>query len=98
MRVKGMTVENQDNLLAALASDFTTADLQAADHAMLDFAVKLTRSPGDMVKEDAEALRVGGFGDRAIHDICAITAYFAFVNRIADGLGVELEDIDSDLS
>jgi alkylhydroperoxidase family enzyme len=32
-----------------------------------------------------------GFDDRAIHDICAITAYYAFVNRIADGLGVELE-------
>ncbi len=30
--------------------------------------------------------------DRAIHDACAIVAYFAFVNRIADGLGVELED------
>ena len=29
--------------------------------------------------------------DRAIHDICVTTAYFTFVNRIADGLGVELE-------
>ena len=31
------------------------------------------------------------FDDRAIHDICAIVAYFAFVNRMADGLGVELK-------
>jgi hypothetical protein len=30
--------------------------------------------------------------DRAIHDICAVTAYFNFVNRIADGLGVDLEE------
>ena len=36
-------------------------------------------------------LRGAGFDDRGIHDICAVTAYFAFVNRIADGLGVELE-------
>jgi len=36
-------------------------------------------------------LRAAGFGDAAIHDICTIAAYFAFVNRIADGLGVELE-------
>jgi hypothetical protein len=33
-----------------------------------------------------------GLDDRAIHDLCAIVAYFNFVNRIADGLGVELED------
>lgn len=59
---------------------------------MLDYALKLTRSPGEMVRKDAEALRSAGFDDRAIHDICAITAYFAFVNRIADGLGVELEE------
>lgn len=58
---------------------------------MLDYAVKLTRSPSDIGAGDVGALRDAGFDDRAIHDICAITAYFAFVNRIADGLGVELE-------
>ena len=58
---------------------------------MLDYAAKLTRSPGAMEPTDVEDLRTHGFSDRAIHDICAITAYFAFVNRIADGLGVELE-------
>jgi alkylhydroperoxidase family enzyme len=41
---------------------------------------------------DIGRLRAAGFDDRAIHDLCAIVAYFAFVNRIADGLGVELED------
>ncbi len=44
-----------------------------------------------MSDADAMALRTAGFDDRAIHDACAIVAYFAFVNRIADGLGVELE-------
>lgn len=42
--------------------------------------------------ERVAALRGAGFDDRAIHDICAVTAYYAFVNRIADGLGVELEE------
>ena len=41
---------------------------------------------------DVEQLRSQGLDDRGIHDICAITAYFAFVNRMADGLGVELEE------
>lgn len=58
---------------------------------MLDYALKLTRAPEEMFAADVEALRAQGFDDRAIHDICAITAYFAFVNRIADGLGVEIE-------
>ena len=88
-----MKTEQQDKLLSAMASDFTKAGLKAADETMLGYAVKLTRSPGDMVKKDVEALRAAGFDDRAIHDICAITAYFAFVNRIADGLGVELEEL-----
>ena len=48
-----------------------------------------------MIGVDISFLRTQGFDDRAIHDICAITAYYAFVNRIADGLGVELESHDS---
>ena len=63
---------------------------------MLDYAVKLTRAPGSMERSDADALRAHGFDDRAIHDICAVTSYFAFVNRIADGLGVELEPFHQD--
>lgn len=58
---------------------------------MLDYALKLTRAPGAIMEDDVDQLRARGFDDRGIHDICAITAYFAFVNRIADGLGVEVE-------
>ncbi len=75
-----------------MSADHTEADLTAADRAMLDYALKLTRAPGEMSAADVASLRGQGFGDRAIHDICAIAAYYAFVNRIADGLGVELED------
>jgi uncharacterized peroxidase-related enzyme len=59
---------------------------------MLDYARKLTLQPQDMMEEDVAALRHQGFDDRAIHDICAVTAYFNFVNRMADGLGVDLEE------
>ena len=47
--------------------------------------------PGSVGAEDVQQLRERGMDDRAIHDACAIVAYFAFVNRMADGLGVELE-------
>jgi len=60
--------------------------------AMLDYSVKLTGRPGDMILEDVDRLRNAGFNDRAILDINQIVAYFAYVNRVADGLGVKLED------
>ena len=77
--------------MAALAADHEEAGLDEADRAMLDYAARLTRSPGEVTATDVEALRARGFDDRAIHDMCAIAGYHAFVNRIADGLGVELE-------
>ncbi|MBI2944921.1 MAG: peroxidase [Candidatus Wallbacteria bacterium] len=58
---------------------------------MLHFAVKLTRTPAEMRRADVELLRQIGHDDRSIHDIAAVTAYFNFVNRLALGLGVELE-------
>jgi uncharacterized protein YciW len=59
---------------------------------MLDYAVKLTRGPATIEESDVERLRSVGFDDRAILDICQVTAYYNYVNRLADGLGVELEE------
>jgi uncharacterized peroxidase-related enzyme len=92
LQVKGRSDDQQEELIAALVTDYRTADLSSIDRAMLDYVVKLTQTPSEIVKQDVDGLRVAGFEDRAIHDICAITAYYAFVNRIADGLGVELEE------
>jgi alkylhydroperoxidase family enzyme len=59
---------------------------------MLDFAVKLTRAPRSMTREDVEILRAAGFDDTGVHDIVQITGLFAYYNRLADGLGIEPED------
>ena len=80
-----------DALPDALADDFRTAPIDADDRAMLEYADKLTRTPARMTRQDVDPLRQTGFSDAAILDICQVTAYFAFVNRLADGLGVELE-------
>ena len=58
---------------------------------MLDYAAKLTLTPAQMTEADLEELRAVGFDDRAILDIAQIVSYFAYVNRMADGLGVSLE-------
>ena len=58
---------------------------------MLNYAVKLTLTPGAMTATDLDPLRGAGFSDRDILDIAEVTAYYAYANRMADGLGVELE-------
>ncbi len=58
---------------------------------MLEYAVKLTLEPWSMIEGDVQTLRDAGFADADILDINQITGYYAFVNRLADGLGVELE-------
>jgi uncharacterized protein YciW len=58
---------------------------------MLEYVEKLTRTPEAMERSDAERLHSVGFIDRDILDIATVTAYYAYVNRIADGLGVQLE-------
>jgi uncharacterized peroxidase-related enzyme len=79
-------------LIAALQTDYRQAKLSPANRAMLDYVYKLTLTPWEMVETDVQALRDYGFSDRAILDINQITAYYAYVNRIADGLGVPLEE------
>lgn len=58
---------------------------------MLRYAVKLTRTPGAMTDADVEDLRTAGFSDRDILDIAEVVGYYAYANRIADGLGIEPE-------
>lgn len=88
---EGVAPSAQDDILKALLDDPEAAAANAPDRAMLGYAMKLTRTPAAMTVADVDRLRAAGFDDRAIHDVCTIVAYFAFVNRLADGLGVELE-------
>lgn len=80
-----------DVLLQHLKRDYKAAPISSAEMAMLDYAVKLTKTPWEMIAEDIAHLRQEGFSDAAILDINQITGYYNFVNRLADGLGVELE-------
>ena len=59
---------------------------------MLEFALQLTEAPASMTRERVEDLRAVGFSDDDILAIVEVTAYYAYVNRIADGLGVLLEE------
>jgi uncharacterized peroxidase-related enzyme len=88
----GVAADTQEAVIAGLQTSPRSAPgLSAREDALLDYADTLTLTPAAVRRPQVERLRNEGLDDRAIHDACAIVAYFAFVNRIADGLGVELE-------
>ena len=68
--------------------DYRQADLTPAVRGLCDFAVKLTREPAAVRLADAEALRELGWDDTAIHDAIQVIAYFNYINRVAEGVGI----------
>ena len=78
----------------ALTEAVVSADLDVLpdrSRALCAYALKLTVRPWDMEAADVAALRAAGLSDRDVVDVNQVVAYFNYVNRIADGLGVELE-------
>ncbi len=84
-------ITKDDRLVSALIDEYQTAPVSEPDRAMLAYVDKLTRTPAAVTAGDVEALRQAGFSAAAVLDICQVAAYYAFVNRLASGLGVELE-------
>ena len=80
----------------ALIDDPAAVELPPRERALVNYAIKLTETPANMQEADVRALRDVGLDDRAILDANMICGYFAFVNRLADGLGVPLEDFWKD--
>ena len=79
-----------------MTADWRSAPLTAAQLAMLAYAEQLTLEPAAVTQNHVETLRAVGYTDPAILDICEVASYYAYVNRIANGLGVELETEDED--
>lgn len=74
-----------------IAVDWRTAGLDSADLALCEYTEKLTRSPAEVGAGDIEKLRDAGFDDRGISSATQVIAYFNYINRIAEGLGVPME-------
>lgn len=74
-----------------MARDWRSAPLSEADRALCAHAAKLTHRQGEVTSADLDALRAHGFDDVAIHDATQVIAYFNYITRIANGLGVEPE-------
>ncbi len=74
-----------------LVLDYRTADLDEADRALCDYAVKLTLRPDAVGAPDVQRLRGHGLSDEAITIAVQVIGYFNYINRVADALGVDAE-------
>lgn len=75
----------------AIARDYRSAGLDAADVAMLDFALKVTDAADQISAEDVEALRRAGFDETQVLDIILVAAYRNFMSRVVNAAGLTLE-------
>jgi uncharacterized peroxidase-related enzyme len=77
-----------DALVAAIRTDFRTAPIDERDRVMLEYAEQMTRDATRITPEHHARLRAVGFDDRGILQITLIAAWFNYINRVADALGV----------
>ena len=82
-----------ESLLEAIrCSDVEEAPIDNKYREVLKFAEKLTIKANQMTKEDIVNLRKHSWSDTDILEITHIVGYFNYITRVADGLGVELEE------
>ncbi len=63
-------------------------EFQGRELALLEYARKLTVTPGDMDKCDIDELKLAGLEDGEILEANQIISYFNYANRTLNGLGV----------
>lgn len=82
--------DRSDRIEAALQADDPARAFDGLELALLQYAAKLTRAPGDMVEADVARLRALGADDGQILEVNQCVGYFNYVNRLINGLGVSL--------
>ncbi len=80
-----------DAFVHQIVDDWRQAPLSNAVRSLVTFAEKVTRSPRACTETDISALRAAGWCDTSIHDAVQVVAYFNYINRVADALGVAPE-------
>ena len=83
---------SKDNgFVDAVAKDPAKATLSPREKALVDYALNLTLHPAKGVQKHVEAMRKSGMKDEEILQAAQIVGYFNYANRLAIGLGVEME-------
>ena len=76
--------EKNPQLADQIATNYRKADITPRQKAMLDFALKVSKSSHELSNADIEDMRKQGFSNDDIWDIGAISALFALSNRMAN--------------
>lgn len=80
----------KDSIANAL-KEIDTAPITEKMKPVLRYAQKLTRQPNAMTQADADALFGAGWDETALYHTVAVTALFNFMNRLVEGMGIELD-------
>jgi len=72
----------------SILRDYTSAKISAKERALLDYAWKLSKTPGEMAESDLVRLRAQGWTDAQIVATVHVTAFFAYMNRVAEAFGL----------
>lgn len=78
--------------VARIEVNFRHAGLSPRERALADYALKITRVPGEIEAGDLDRLRDAGLSEVQILDAAAVAAYFNFSNRLNSAIGVPPND------
>lgn len=81
-----------DDRVDAVIDDWTTADLDDRQYRLAEHARSLTVAPDSVSESDLDTLRTHDLSDTDLLNLTLVIAYFNFVNRLALGLGVHIDD------
>ena len=85
-------MESGDAKLAEhVKHNYLHAKLPPRSKALAKFADLVTRTPHAVRRQDVDTLRKHGLSDRDILDAVEVIAYFNYINRVADALGIDPE-------
>lgn len=77
-----------ETIYAALEAGAPETVFSGKELALLAYTEKLTRAPGEMAEADVTAAREAGASDEEIFETNQVSAYFAYSNRLLNGLGI----------
>jgi uncharacterized peroxidase-related enzyme len=78
-------------IMQRLIDEGVETELPPRERAIVDFAVKLTRTPPTLTAADLKPLRQLGLTDQEVLDLTHATAMFAWANRLMQTLGEPVE-------
>ena len=70
-----------------IVQDYRRAGLDEKTHAMLDYAIKITRTPVDCDEADIDKLQALGFSLDDVYDIITTASIYNYNNRVAEAAG-----------